>query len=254
MGKKKVNEATETKVVETVVEETVTEETQVAILMPDVFKDIDFSALNKTITALGSSSKQLDEKEKKVAIEAINTWEGSVIERIQEKKYEASQFLNTLNTESNTMCSYGTQDEEFEHLVNAVGLQALYEDYLNRVDAIEMHKTEAPEYPEIDELNMTLKDQLIIKKDYELASVIYNKEHDKLKRDAYNAMHKLKVELNKDERVQELVKRLRKYEKNTSTFINQCKEKSQLAKISVSITSESVRDSLKELLNFSISI
>lgn len=255
MSKKNANKAIEVEVIETAVEETVVEETtQVATLMPDVFKDIDFSSLNKTITALGSSSKQLDEKEKKTAVEAIKAWEESVIERIKEKKYEATQFLNTLNIESNTMCSYGTQDEEFETLVNAVGLQALYEDYLHKVDAIEMHKTETPEYPEIDELNTTLKDQLTARKDYELALTIYNKEHDKLKRDAYNAMRKLKVELNTDERVQELVKRLKKYEKNTSTFINQCKEKSQLAKISVSITSESVRNSLKELLNFSISI
>lgn len=254
MSKKKVNETIETEVVETIVEETVTEETQVATLMPDVFKDIDFSALNKTITALGSSSKQLDEKEKKVAIEAINTWEESVIERIKEKRYEANQFLNTLSIDSNTMCSYGTQDEEFEQLVYAVGLQALYEDYLHKVDAIEMHKTGRPEYPEIDELNMPLKEQLIVKKDYELALTIYNKEQDKLKRAAYNAMHKLKVELNTNEKVQELIRRLKKYEKNTSTFINQCKEKSQLAKISVSITSEDVRDTLKELLNFSVSI
>lgn len=230
------------------------EVTQVATLMPDIFKDIDFSALNNTITALGNSSKELSDKEKEFAVEAIGTWETSVINRINDKKKEANDFLLSLNVNASTLCPYGMPSNEFEALIEATGLQALYEDYLNKVDIVDLHTTTCPMYPEIDELNTTLKEQLTLRKDYELAHQIYTKEHDKLKRDAYNAMVKLKVELNKDERVQELVKRLKKYEKNVSTFVNQCKEKSQLAKISVSIASEDVRESLKELMNFSISI
>lgn len=239
---------------EVVMNEVVEETTQVATLMPDIFKDIDFTALNSTITALGNSNKELSDKEKEFAVEAIATWEESVINRIQDKKREAQCYLNTLNIDSSTLCHYDMKEEEFRALIDATGLQSLYEDYLYKIDTLEMHKVEAPEYPVIDELNMTLKEQLTLKKDYELANAIYNKEHEKLRRDAYNAMRKIKVELNKDERIQEMVKRLKKYEKNTSTFINQCKEKSQLAKISISITSENVRNSLKKLMNFSISI
>lgn len=231
-----------------------TNNTQVATLMPDIFADIDFSALNSTITNLGANNKELSKEEKKFAVEAIDSWEEIVIKRLNERAYEARMYIASLDINSGTLCHYNMSQADFENLVDAVGLRHLYEDYLNKIDIMDAHKLEAPEPPIIDELNMTLKDQLTLRRDYELAYQIHSKERDKLQKEAYNAMRKLKIELNKDERVQELIKRMSNYERKVNTFVNQCKEKSQLAKISVSIDSEKVRDSLKELMNFSINI
>ena len=228
--------------------------TQVATLVPDMFKDINFSELNNVITALGNNNKGLSDKEKEFAVEAINTWEESVIDKIEYKRKEAKELLYILNVNTKSLCTYSCQEELLEELISVTGLQAFYDEYLNKMDILELHNSNAPQLPIVDELNTTTREQMITHKNYELSRAIHEKERVKLERDAYNSMYKLKAELNNNEKVQELIKRLKKYERKTSSFIRQCKEKSQLAKISVSIESEDIKTSLKELMNFSISI
>lgn len=225
--------------------------TQVATIMPNIFGDIDFSTLNKTIIALGNSSKQLGEKEKEFAIEAINTWEYSIIERLRDKEQEANIYIEFLDINSRCFAPFELSKENIELLIEAVGLQDLYQEYLDKMR--EYESLSCPEEPVID-LSTTLMEQMKARTDYELQRKVWDTTKTKLNREAYNIMRKIKVEMNNKPEVQELLARLKKYKRNVSKFRNECVEKSQLAKINVTISSDEVRESLKELLNFSVTI
>lgn len=225
--------------------------TQVATIMPNIFGDIDFTTLNKTITALGNSSNQLSEKEKGYAIEAISTWESSVIHRLADKEQEANTYIDFLNVNSNCFSPYNMPKEDIELLIEAVGLQDLYQEYVAKME--EWNSLPTPEEPVID-LTMTLMEQMEIRTDYELQRKVWETTRTKLSREAYNLMRKLKIELNNKPEIQELLVRMKKYKRNVSKFKNECVEKSQLAKINVTISSEEVKDSLRDLLNFSVTI
>ena len=225
--------------------------TQLVTIMPNIFGDIDFSALNNAITTLGNGSGILSDTEKEFAVEAIDTWQTNVIDRLKEKEYEANSYIDFLNVNYNRFAPYGMDRYDAEMLIEAVGMQDLYQKYLDKMD--EFNNLPQPERPVID-TSTTLMEQMKARTDYDLAYQVWLTTREKLEREAYNIMRKLKIELNNKPEIQEFLTRMKKYKRNVSKFKNQCIEKSQLAKINVSIASQEVRDSLKELLNFSVNI
>lgn len=225
--------------------------TQIATIMPNIFGDIDFSTLNKTITALGNGSGDLSDKEKELAVEAVNTWQESVINRLKDKEDEANCYIDFLNVNYNRFAPWQMDQYSVEMLIEAAGLQDMYQEYLDKMD--EYTNLPQPERPVID-TSTTLMEQMKARTDYDLEYQVWLTKRQKIEREAYNIMRKLKIELNKLPEIQELLLRMKKYKRNVSKFKNQCIEKSQLAKINVSISSEEVRNSLRDLLNFSINI
>lgn len=233
-------------------ENTTTNNTQVATIMPDIFGDIDFSALNSVISKLGTSSVTLKDSEKEFAVNAINTWEQTVIEKLREKENDAITWLNFLDMNS-SYCYTSIEEAEVLDLADATGTRHLYEEYLAKVEEIKVLNANRPEAP-INNVNDTLIEQITAKRDYEFNCQVYNISLNKLNREASNLFKKFKKELNEKEEIKELIVRLKKYKRNASKFRRECTEKSQLAKINVSIESESVKDSLRDLLNFSVTI
>ena len=69
-----------------------------------------------------------------------------------------------------------------------------------------------------------------------------------------NALLALKKEINKHDIVKDFIKKAGRYQKNINKFKKECREKGQLAKISISVSNTEVRDALKELLAFSVNV
>ena len=145
------------------------------------------------------------------------------------------------------------EEENIEDLVAAIGLQDVLQVFKDKMNEIRIFNTTMPQEPIID-LGTTLQEQLTKKSEYELQREIFNTTKLKLEREACNALKKFKEELNKKPEIKEFIARLNKYKRNVSKFRNECSEKSQLAKINVSISSTEVKESLKDLLQFSITI
>lgn len=225
--------------------------TQVAVIMPDIFKDVDFTTLNASITALATHNGALSDKDKEFAVQTIATWEDSVISRLNLKATEASNLLQALDTSVSSV--WYLSEDEFEALVVASGTESFYETYLDAIEELEALKAAKPEQPVVD-LDTTLEEQLVAKRDYELAYQKSTIQINRAERNVQSTMKSLKVAMNQNDSIKELVVRVRKYQRNVNKFKNECTEKSQLAKISVTISSQEIRDALKDLLNFSIAI
>lgn len=226
--------------------------TQVTVVMPDVFQNVDFNTLNNSITALATYNGTLSDKDKEFAVETISTWERSVVTKLNVKKEEAQGLLYSLDA-SNPSISSCFPEEDFEALIAATKTDALYQIYLDKIEQLKYLKSTSPETPMVD-LTTTLEQQLIDRRDYQFECQKNCIAINKAEREAANAMKALKVEMNKNDDIKELITRVKKYQRNVSKFKNECAEKSQLAKISVTISSMEIRQALKELLNFSVTI
>lgn len=225
--------------------------TEMAIIMPDIFNGLDFSKLNKTITALATHNGDLTVQEKEFAVKTIEEWETGIIGELGNKEAEAYTILDVLSTSPRYS---GYYDEDFlERMVEATGLQASYQKFLDAKAAYEYLTKNAPQYP-VEDLSLTLEESLKQKNDFKLEQAKHKIQASKLERNASVAFSQLKEELNAQDSVKELIKRITKFKRNVSKLKRECTEKSQLAKINVTINSSEIREALAELMNFSISI
>lgn len=228
-----------------------TQTNAVAVIMPNLFQDINFTGLDTAIQALGNSSNQLSDNEKQNAVGIIDNWEKNVINRLELKQQDADRFLSTLNVQDNAIY---IETDELEAIVNAVGSGAIIAYDTMRAKKYDLDDVIADK-PEkfIPDLDTTTEEKLTQDCAFELETQKYTIRVAKARNEAVRAIKNLKIELNKDPNITELASRLAKFKRNIRKFTLDCKEKSELAKINVTISSDDVRTALKELLDFSVS-
>jgi ribosomal protein L17 len=225
--------------------------TAIAIVGKGLFNDIDFASLNKAIDSLGGASKTLTSEEKTAGTDIIHEWEDTVIRRLRNKNTEMRNIvyffsagnLNMNIFDKNQLAALAVQTETDD----------MYQVILDYDEEIADLNAERPERPDHD-LNLSELQNLLNGKEYEMAMLKFTKRVGAIELKRNKAIKEWKKALIKDDSVKEMVAKASEYDKSLDTAINQCKEKSQIARLNVMIGNDDVRASLRELLNFSENI
>ena len=227
-------------------------------IIPEFFGVINFDQLNTVIEKLGQSRQDLTPEDKKFALSAIETWEESVIKKLNFKSKEAEDLLKCLeiNTSYNYLECHGKEmadNETFLQIIEAIDAKKEFNDYMDAVRIAYAYKNSRPIRNE-DELGTTIEQSIENAAAYQAEYSKYdvtNASNDAKVKKAANA---LRQRFANDDRVQELTMRLRRFRTNVDKFSIECTEKSQMAKLNVTINNDDVREAIQELLNFTISI
>lgn len=227
-----------------------TQSAEVRSAFPVLFGDgPDFSMLNKVIDDLGKASGSISEQEKVFATDIICSWEQNVIQAIALKGEEARSLLNSLDPKI-TQCMIAI--DQLEAIAIATGNKDLFDDYVAKQEALDL--LENPYYGKPRAISDTVEEAITKEAQQAAEREVYEIKKGHLRFEAMTALRKLKLAVNKDDQVKELITRIKRYSRNMKAFELDCRNKSQVAKISISISSEDARNALKELLTTNINL
>lgn len=234
---------------------------KIAVVLPGLFNDIDFNGLNNALDKMGDSSASLSIEEKNMAVGVILEWEGSVVKRLHEKNQEMSSFLSFFNITPTRYYGYGygsnsiyeMDEDKMEGLAHNTNTINEYRAYAEAKAVLERFQQLRPSQPEEDEA-VSYKDNFIALKDYEVAMLKYNIELKKLMKDVSTKERAWKDLLQENEGIKELIKKAKKFNKGLNGLIDQCKSKTQIAKLNISISSKDARVAIRELMDFTLKI
>lgn len=227
-------------------------------VMKDLFGDVDFKELNKSIEVLAESSKELSDKEKEMAVTVVNEWEKDVVQRLHTRGQEMETLLDFFEPSS----GYGRRrsqvealmgDEECEALAEKTGTLELWKEYKKVDDEIDDMEHNEPEAP-IHDPDQTYEARVMSQKDFELQVAKHQIKQQRLEKKCIEAEHKWKRALAEVGLVSDMIIRARRYRRNLKKFTNDCSAKGRAAKLNISISSKATRDALRELLDFAIQI
>lgn len=202
----------------------------------------DFSVFDDVIIRLENSSGILSDKEKELATKAIKDWQDLVVEHIQSNVTAAQEYLQTLQGNS-------INEEILLELARNAGLTSLIEKYKEILDEIAIHQTKKPDNPEVATTD-SVAESLAKEYDYQCDMAIYTRRYQQLIAQKSNLQAAIRRELLKNDSVKELRDKLTSYRRDISRTLSKCKEKAQLAAISISIGNKDVRRALKNMVAF----
>lgn len=224
------------------------------MFMPDLFKDIDFNGLNAAIDKMGAASGELNEDDKDFARSIISEWNQSVVSRLNEKHGEMNYFISFFNPDNESLQLGHLGIHEFgQDLADKTSTQTEFKAVLAARDELRNHEASRPDSPIKSETD-TAEDTIRKQKTYEADLAIYRAKHERLIRQVAVATGKWKRALNQDSSVKDLMSNARKFTRESGKMRDTAKEKAQLAKLNISISSGTARESLKELLEFTQTI
>ena len=228
------------------------------VIFNDLFGDIDFSTLNGSIESLAKASGTLGEDEKRAATDILHQWEENVLERLEDRKSDIENFLNFLAGREH----YGYR---YEYLEDEMGMDAFadlskktktmkeFKSYLEAKEAFETFLLNAPEEP-VDDVTVSYEDKELERREYELLRTKYEIGKKKASRKIILTRRTWIKALVANEEVRKLMGNLASYKRKLNKFKGDCKAKSQNARLNVAISSQEVREAIKELLDFAIEI
>lgn len=216
-----------------------------------VFDPINFDNLNKAITKLASSNATLTPDEKKFAIDLIDDWDHSVIQAIDDKINEGQQLLYTFNPNH---VHFELDDELCESLTKQLGTKftKLYKDYLKTKNELFELQNTAPKQDRTRDINETAGAYIDRSAKEEAEYAKYQLKIAKARKAVEWAQYDFKKALSETPEIQEIIRRIKSFQKKSKSFKTACNDKSRLAKINVTISDENVREALKEIIDFKI--
>lgn len=214
--------------------------------LPAVITPADFSALDQVITKLGEHAGNLAEKEKEFAVQAIGEWEDLVVKRVNANNTRARAYLGTIK---------GTEIHEdiLLELAGSAGLAGDVAEYNKLSDEIAEHRLNKPQYGGMDP-EATMESNMRGEYDYQRDDAIWNRKYRQLVAIQSNMQESIRRKLVKADGVSELKDKLSAYVRGTDSSLASCREKAQLAKVSVSISNEDARVVLKDLIGFAATV
>jgi hypothetical protein len=237
-------------------------ESALAKALPGIFKNIDFEGLNGAIEVLGNKSGELTAEEKTAAGTILGEWNKNVIDRLEMHKDEMSLIVTFFNGGSGTYRRYDGSyaianelfsDDQIEQMAEAAGTVPEFEAWmLAKEEHKNAHNTK-PYAPLVDE-EMTRMETLKAEGDYNLEYQRWDIRRIKAMRAEENARSTFLRATREHDQIRELIKQAEKQRRNTGKMINECNTKTSLAKLNIAISSQGIRDALKDLLNFTKTI
>lgn len=222
-----------------------------ASLARDLFKDIDFTGINAAIEAIANHSGDLDKEGKQEANKIIDQWAYDVVDRLQKRNRENNEFIHFFDV--NIQSSEDKLETIGFELAERTNSMEAYNKLMNAIDAVNAYRNHKPIKEEVD-IDDTITTQTEKAKQFEKNNSLYEIKKKRLENERKMFEAAWKREIRETELVKQLLKDARNYSSKVDKFSDQCKDKAQLAKLNVSITSSEIRKSLRELLDFTIKL
>ena len=225
------------------------------------FGNIDFEKLNTAVTALANRTN-LTEVEKTSALEIIDTWQENVIDKLKLESDRIKDFLKCIGAQSNTSYRSNTlanciinQEyiDEIEFLVDKTNMNKTYNKLLEAIDeyTIANANIETAQQIVID-VNTTVEDEIIQRKDIELENIRNQAAVTKIGNKIAKLTREILTAINSDKDIVASLRMLKRQETVLTNAATTCVDKAQIAKINVTIDDPKVRESLTDLINFTI--
>lgn len=222
--------------------------------VPDLFGDIDFNGLSGALDAMADASGELTVEEKEMAIGIVKEWDNNVVTRLREKGYEMDTFINFFNSNySGTNLGHLTLQEFGPELAEKTNTENEFKAVLTAEDELRQHHDSVPEQPIPSETD-SYEDKVRAQKEYEAEMSIHKVKDTRLQKQLNVAIGEWKRALNETTPVKDLLAQARKFKRGVGKMQQTAHDKAQIAKLNISISSKTARDSLRELLNFTTTI
>lgn len=235
-------------------------QTQVAANINEFFGNIDFDKLSASIQTLANRQTNLSCIEKKSAGEVIDEWNKNVLEKIRVEENNITMFLSALAPTGYHVCS-GISSlinaqmfiPELEFIIDKLDMRQQYEeleDVMTQYNAAEalLGNTQSI----VKDVTTTVEDEILQAKDIELERIKKQAAVTKLG----NKIAKLNIEIitaiNADKDIIKSLKLLRRKSTDLKKAELKCSDVASLAKINVTIDDANIRDTLRDIINFSL--
>ena len=216
---------------------------------------VSFENLNEVITKLGDSSKELSADEKASACMAIESWEKLVIEKIRTKANEMQAFLNVMS-HGPFNCTSAQEEAvaKLKAICYQIGLQEKYDSLAAAIKAAQDYQSEErPTAPRMSEGVSNLENRRLHAA-YQSEVAKYNIQLEKLNRKAYLIWDDISKSLKKNVDCKEMLKSCNDWLGKQNKFYNGAREKAEIAKMNVSISSSEVRQLLRQMFDYEVEI
>lgn len=209
----------------------------------------DYHALDDLIEKLGAKDARLSEPEKEMALKVIDQWDESVASRIKENAETAKTVLDFL---SGKMTYWSTAADIIEMMTEYVGEIPEYvafneavEKYSQATAELNASNVDIPITPD-----MTVAEVDNAHMEQQRAQLIASRKEREAYAKVSTAATAYVKALNKDARIQAAKSELASYRRKASRMATTCSDKAARAKINISISNESVRKVLHEMMEF----
>lgn len=224
------------------------------------FGNIDFNKLSASIQALADRKTNLSCIEKKSASEIIDEWNRNVLDKIRAEEGNIEMFLNAImpsQGQNFTGVSSLIQSQAFipelEFLIDKANVRDKYEeleDIMYEYDAAKA--AAANRQAVVHDTATTVESEIIQRKDIELENIRKTAAITKIGNKIAKLNSEITAAIGSDK---EIVKSLRLLKRKCAEMKKaelKCSDVAQLAKINVTIDDADIRDTLREIINFSL--
>lgn len=216
----------------------------------ELFKAIDFAPLNNAIESIAEHSGNLQPDEKKEAKEIVNQWENVVIAELNKQASNTRSFLYFIER---TGSSELELEDIGQSLAERTNTMLEFKELMEAKKNLKKLQQRRPEQPHND-LELTYVQRAEKEAAYKVEMAKYDVQESKLGRSVKVKERAWKDLVAENENIIAMVKQARKYLNSVEEYKSDCSNKSQMAKLNIAISSEGVRNSLKELLQFAKTI
>ena len=215
-----------------------------------VGNNFEFEKINGAIERL-ASVENLTAEDKKQAMIAIEEWEKLTIKRIESKKEELQTVVNLINSTQVEAWQFESKKEKIEKLAIIVGAEETFKKIEAAINRLIEKKEDQPEKYTFDD-ELSRNENLLKQQESEKEILVFEIEKRKLEKEYLNLTKELMKAIKKDKSIKESALAAESFIRDTSKLSRICRDKSALAKINVLVSNKELKESLKEMMNFSI--
>ena len=215
-----------------------------------VGNNFEFEKINGAIERL-ASVENLTAEDKKQAMIAIEEWEKLTIKRIESKKEELQTVMNLINYTQVEAWQFESRKEKIEKLAIIVGVEETFKKIEAAINRLIEKKEDQPEKYTFDD-ELSRNENLLKQQESEKEILVFEIEKRKLEKEYLNLTKELMKAIKKDKSIKESVLAAESFIRDASKLSRICRDKSALAKINVLVSNKELKESLKEMMNFSI--
>ena len=189
--------------------------------------------------------------DKKQAVLAIEEWEKITTKRIDSKKEELQTVVNLINSTQIEVWQFESKKEKLEKLAIIAGAEATFKKIEDAVNKIIEKKEDQPEKYVFDD-ELSRNENLLKQQESEKEIVVFEIEMRKLEKEYLRLTKELMKIIKKNASIKESTLAAEKFILDASKLSRICRDKSALAKINVLVSNKELKESLREMMNFSM--
>lgn len=224
----------------------------------NLFKEVDFGTLNQAIDTLGNNSQHLTDGEKDNALDILNTWENGVVEKLEQRIHDIENVVKFVDQQykiSNYHYNVSIDEKKMEEIARISETNEQYQEYIQSKDKLSELRHEKPlEFHKNDYSDRTMNDIADLQIEHETEMLRYNNKLRRAEKDEERALRQWKISISRSKIFKDFINVLKDHVSKLKNYKVEAKDKSSLAKLSISIPNADIREAIKGMVNFTRSI